>query len=133
MDNPEPTAPPQPNTAPEQLPFGERPVKPGTLFCIALGFLAVFCVIAWWNGRERGGTSAPAATSVPASTSTNEYQPQPRNKPTGADAVRPELKGLIQRAAKDYGISEEEARQAFIKGGLQGGYSKQEVEKSFGK
>jgi hypothetical protein len=56
-----------------------------------------------------------------------------QQKPTGADAVHPAMRDFVKQAARENGISEEEARQAIRKGHIQGGYSKEEVERIYGK
>jgi pyruvate/2-oxoglutarate dehydrogenase complex dihydrolipoamide acyltransferase (E2) component len=76
---------------------------------------------------------APAQTvETPKPTPAPTTQPVWR-QPEGTDAVHPAMRDFVRQAAREYGISEEEARKALRKGSLQGGYSKEEVEKVFGK
>jgi hypothetical protein len=64
------------------------------------------------------------------STSQESYQVNYRTEVVG---LAEPTKKLIQMTAREHGISEEEARQAYRNGGLKGGYTEDEVNRVFGK
>ena len=89
--------------------------------------------------------SAATHSAVVGQTTNREQQPVKSNQtptppssfpkpayPTGADAVDPSMRNFVKQLAREYGISEEEARQAMRKGFRQG-YPGEEVDKIFGK
>src|SRR4051794_22493081 len=92
----------------------------GRLFEFGALFLVV-CVV----GAGCGPTQAFDSVSDQGVSSTY--------KPEGAAATpSPLTQGFIHRAAKDYGVSDEEARQALREGALRA-YSQEEVGRIYGK
>ena len=55
-----------------------------------------------------------------------------KEQPKGAEAVHPELRDFVRQVANENGVSEEQARQA-IKKNFEKYYSKQDVERHYGK